>query len=85
MSDWLYLTSLSMFLGTVLAGCGMFAFAMVQRARARLANDGAYRQLADSAALTAADTASSLAAIRAALADTAARLGTIEKILRDVG
>ena len=84
MSDWLYLTSLSMFFGTVLAVFGIVAFALMQRARARLANDGAYRQIAETAASAAAETASALAVIRAALADTSARLGNIEAILKDV-
>ena len=84
MSDSLYLTSMSLFLGTVLAVFAMIAFASVQRARARLANDGAYRQVAEAAARAAAETASSLAVIRAALADTSARLGNIEKVLKDV-
>ncbi len=84
MSESIYLATLILPMATVLIVFGMRSFASVQQAKARMANDGAYRQIAETASAAASETAAALAVIRAALADTSARLGNIEKILKDV-
>jgi hypothetical protein len=79
-----YLLTLCLPLATILIVFGMRYLSAVQQARARLANDDAYRQIAEKAATAESATATALSAIQAALADTGARLTAIEKILKDV-
>jgi hypothetical protein len=57
----------------------------VLQARVRLGQDEAYRDLATKAAAAQAEAGAKLAGFGAALADIQSRLGTIEKILKDVG
>ncbi len=85
MTNILYVLTLCLPLGTVLLIFGMRYFSRIQQAKARLANDDAYRQIADRAASAEAATATALTAIQAALADAANRLTAIEKVLKDVG
>ena len=56
----------------------------VQQAKARLANDEAYRQIAQKAVAAQSENASALPSIQAALADIGTRLTAIEKILKEV-
>lgn len=84
MSETIYLLTLSLPLGTILLVFGMKHFAAVQQARARLANDEAYQQLAAQAAASQAETAASLAALNATLTDVRMRLAAVEKMLKEV-
>ena len=84
MSETIYLLTLSLPLATILLVFGMRAFAAVQQAKARLANDEAYRQLAEKAAFAQTAAASALASIDANLADVKARLAAVEKVLKEV-
>ncbi|MBT9597438.1 MAG: hypothetical protein IV094_15765 [Vitreoscilla sp.] len=84
MSESLYLLSICLPLGAIVLVFGMRYFAATQQARARLANDEAYRQLAAEAAATQAQTASALSSIGATLTDLQARLAAVEKILKQV-
>lgn len=84
MSEHLYLLTICLVLGTILLVFGMRYFAAVQQAKARLANDGAYRQIAEKAAAAESATATALSAIQAALADVRTSLAAIERILKDV-
>lgn len=84
MSQTVYLLTICLPLATLLLLFGMKYFAAVQQARARLANDEAYRQLAAQAGAAQADTAATLAAMSATLADLNGRLAALEKILREV-
>lgn len=77
MAEHVYLLTLLLPLATVLIIFGMKYYAAVQQAKARLASDDAYRQVAELAAAAQAETA-------AALADLKMRLAAIEKILREV-
>ncbi|MES3024912.1 MAG: hypothetical protein V4857_25350 [Pseudomonadota bacterium] len=63
---------------------GMKYFSAMQQAKARLANDEAYRQIAAQAGAVQAQTAATLVAIEAALADLKTRVAAMEKILKDV-
>ena len=84
MTELLYLLTISLPLATLLIIFGMRYFAMIQQAKARLANDDAYRQLAQKAATAGAEAASALTSIQASMADTASRLAAIEKVLKAV-
>jgi hypothetical protein len=80
----LYLVTICLPLGTILIVFGMRYVSAVQQAKARLANEDAYRQLAARAASAEAETATALTAIQAALSEVRARLTAIEKVLKDV-
>jgi Tfp pilus assembly protein PilO len=79
-----YLLTLCLPLGTVLIVFGMRYFSAIQQARARLANDDAYRRIAESAAAAQTQTVAALSSIEASLADVRTRVASVEKILRDV-
>jgi len=85
MTTTLYLLTLGLPLATILIVFGMRYFAKIQEARARLANDDAYRQIAERAVATQAETATTLSALQATFTDIQARLAGVEKILKDVG
>ena len=80
----LYLLTLVLPLATILIVFGMRYYAAVQQARARLANDDAYRQLAESASATQSQIATSLAAMEANLSDVRTRMAAVETILKAV-
>jgi Tfp pilus assembly protein PilO len=80
----LYLLTLCLPLGTVLTVFGMRYFALTQQAKARLADDEAYRRVAEQAASSQSQTAASLAAIQASLAEVGVRLSSVEKVLKEV-
>jgi hypothetical protein len=84
MSGLFYLLTLCLPLATVLIVFGMRYLAAVQQARARLANDDAYRRIAEQAAASQTETAGALASIEASLTDVRTRLASVEKILKDV-
>ncbi len=84
MTPTLYLVTICLPLGTILIVFGMRYVSAVQQAKARLANEDAYRQLAARAASAEAETATALTAIQAALSEVRARLTAIEKVLKDV-
>jgi hypothetical protein len=84
MSTSIYLLSLCLPLGTLLLIFGMRYFSAVQQAKARLANDDAYRQVAEKAVTTQSENANALASIQSALADVRTRLTAIEKVLKEV-
>jgi hypothetical protein len=84
MTTTLYLSTLVLPLGTILIVFGMRYFALVQRARARLAEDDAYRQLAESASAAQSRIANGLAAMEANLSDVRTRMAAVETILKAV-
>jgi hypothetical protein len=80
----LYLLTLVLPLATILIVFAVRYYAVVQQARARLANDDAYRQLAESASAAQSQIATSLAAIEASLSDVRTRMAAVETILKAV-
>ena len=84
MTTMLYLLTLVLPLATVLIVFAMRYYAAVQQARARLANDDAYRQLAQSASAAQSQIATSLAAMEANLSDVRTRMAAVETILKAV-
>ena len=85
MAPYMYLLTLCLTFGTILLVFGMRYVSAIQQAKARLANDDAYRQTAEKAAAAQAETATALASIQPALEDVRIRLAAIEKMLKDVG
>ncbi|HSZ50430.1 MAG TPA: hypothetical protein VK801_02570 [Caulobacteraceae bacterium] len=79
-----YLLTLVLPLATILIVFGMRYYAAVQQARARLANDDAYRQLAESASAAQSQIATSLAAMETNLTDVRNRMAAVETILKAV-
>jgi hypothetical protein len=71
---------LSPFIGTILLVFGMKYFSALFQARARIANDAMYQQLAQKALAAQSD----LNAIRAELGKVSASLAAIERILQQV-
>lgn len=84
MSATIYLLTLCLPLGTVLLIFGMKYLASVQQAKARLASDDAYRELAAQSTAAQAVTAERLSAIAEALADLRSRQAAVEKMLKEV-
>jgi hypothetical protein len=85
MTEFLYLLTICLPLGTLLIIFSMKYVTAILQARVRLEDDAAYRQIAARAMQLEAATATSLASIEAALAETRLRLTAIEKILKEVG
>jgi hypothetical protein len=84
MSESLYILTICLFLGTILlVFCMRFLSAFLQ-ARARLANDDAYRLIAEKAVAVQSENATSLSSIQSSLADIKGRLASVEKILKEV-
>jgi hypothetical protein len=71
-------------LATILIVFGLRYYATVQQAKARLANDDAYRRLAESTSAVQSQIATSLAAMEANLSDVRTRMGSVETILKAV-
>jgi hypothetical protein len=84
MTTVLYLLTLVLPLATILIVFGVRYYAAVQQARARLANDDAYRQLAETASAVQSQIATSLAAMEASMSEMRTRMGAIETILKAV-
>lgn len=84
MSVPLFVFTASLPFATILIVFAMRSWSAVQQAKARLANDDAYRQIADRASTAQADTAASLASIQDSLAEVRTRLAAVEKVLKDV-
>jgi hypothetical protein len=84
MSAVIYLLTLCLILGTILAIFAMRYVQAIRQAKARLANDGAYREIAEKAAAAQSETATTLSSIETALVDVRTRLAAIEKILKEV-
>lgn len=84
MTAFFYLLTLILPLVTILIVFAMRYYANVQEARARLANDGAYRQLAESASAAQSQIAIKLAAMETSLTDMRTRMAAIETILKAV-
>ena len=84
MSESVFLITIILPLITILAVFAMRYYAAIQQAKARLANDNAYRQIAEQSAAAQAETARRLASMDAALGDLKSRLAAVEKVLKEV-
>ena len=79
-----YLLTIVLPLATILIVFRMRYAATVQEAKARLASDDAYRQLAESVSAAQSQIAASLAAMGASLSDMRTRMAAVETILKAV-
>jgi hypothetical protein len=84
MSERVYLLTICLPLATILLVFGMRYLSAVMQARARLASDEAYRQLAEKTAASHTAAATALASIDATLAELKARVAGVEKVLKEV-
>lgn len=84
MSVSVYLLTICLPLAAIVLVFGMRSYAAVQQAKAHLANDNAYRQLAEQAVAAQAEAARRLTSIDATLSDLKSRLATVEKVLKEV-
>lgn len=84
MSEHVYLISIGLPLITLLLIFGMRYYALIQQAKARLANDDGYRQLAAKAAAAQTETALALASINTSLEHLKTRVAAVEKVLKEV-
>jgi Tfp pilus assembly protein PilO len=84
MSETIYLLTICLPLATIILVFGMRYWSAVQQAKARLANDQAYRDLAARAATAQSENAIALNAVNASLADLKTRIAALEKVLKEV-
>ena len=84
MSESLYLLTIGLVLGTIVLIFAMRYFSTLQQARARLANDEAFRRLSETAIAAESGAATTLAAMQATLADIGTRLASVEKMLKAI-
>ncbi len=84
MSATIYLMTIFMVAGTILLIFGLRAWAQVRQARARLDGETIYRTVAERATAAQSETSTALAAVQATLTDIAARLASVEKVLKEV-
>ena len=69
---------------TILLVFGMKYFSAARQAQRQIAGETTFRDLADKATALQSEAVAALAAVRAELADIKARLGSVEKILKEV-
>ena len=84
MSPQVFLLTISIFFGTILLIFAMKYFSAMQQAKARLASDEAYRQLAAQASAAQAEANARLVAMEATLALVNNRIASVEKMLKEV-
>jgi len=84
MSEPIYIFTLVVLFGSIVAIFGMRYVAVTKQAKARLDNDENYRELAARAVQTQAETAISLGAMNATLAELRTRVAGLEKVLKEV-
>lgn len=84
MSERLYLLTICIPLAVIVIVFGMKYFSAAIAARARLANDAAYRTLAEKVNAAQAENQASLARIQDDMSKLAASLAAVEKILKQV-
>jgi hypothetical protein len=77
MSESVYFLTLGLFAGTILAVFGMKYFSAIQQAKARAEREDAYRLLAQGSAQAQQETAATLRAVEA-------RLAEVERLLKQV-
>ncbi|MEQ1516802.1 MAG: hypothetical protein ABL931_09965 [Usitatibacteraceae bacterium] len=84
MAEHVYLLSMLFIFGTIIIVFGFKYGSAAYQARARIASDAAYRDLAQSAVATQAQTATALADMQAELTRINTKLAAVTKILEDV-
>jgi hypothetical protein len=85
MSATVYLITIILIVGAIVTIFESRYRAISKEAKAKLANGQEWRQLAEDAVASQAQTASALASVQASLAEVSARLASVETLLTDVG
>ncbi len=85
MAAQLYMPTLLLIIGTILVVFGMKYVSEALQARSRAANERSFRVLAEEAHGIQSQHVALLSAIQSSISDIGARLGQVEKILKDVG
>ena len=70
---------------TILLIAAMRFFAALRKARLQVGSEQAYRDLAETSAKTQAETAAALREMQTGLSQIDSRLGSVEKLLNEVG
>jgi hypothetical protein len=84
MSEQVYFISMAALFGTPILIFGLKYWSAAQQARARIAEDGAYRKLASDAVTAQSGNAATLSAIQGELAEIKMRMASVETILKTV-
>jgi len=84
MSQSVYLLTIGLFLGTILIVFAMKYFATVRQSQSRIANEDAFRDLAQKAVAAQSQNATALSAMQAEFSLFNTRLAAVEKILKAV-
>jgi Tfp pilus assembly protein PilO len=84
MSEQVYFISMAALFGTPILIFGLKYWSAAQQARARIAEDGAYRKLASDAVTAQSGNAATLSAIQSELAEIKTRMASVETILKTV-
>jgi uncharacterized membrane protein len=85
MAAQLYLPTLLLILGTVLIVFGMKYVSAALQARSGVANEHSFRTFAEDAHAIQSQQVALLSSIQASISDIGARLGQVERILKEVG
>jgi hypothetical protein len=85
MAAQLYLPTLLLILGTVLIVFGMKYVSAALQARSRAANERSFQLFAEDARAIQSQHVALLSSIQSSLSDIGARLGQVERILKEVG
>ncbi len=85
MSEPVYLITIGVFFLTILLVFGMRYLSVIAQAKYRHVNDEAYHRLAQQALDAQAQTAATLKALQATLAEVNGRLVAVENVLKEVG
>ena len=85
MAAHLYMPTLLLILGTVLIVFGMKYVSEALQARSRAADERSFRLFAEDAHATQSQCVALLSSIQSSISDISARLGQVERILKEVG
>jgi hypothetical protein len=85
MAAHLYMPTVLLILGSILVIFGMKYVSEALQARSRAANEHSFRLFAEEAHSVQAHHIALLTSIQSSISDVSARLGQVERILKDVG
>jgi len=85
MGYYFYMPTVLLILGTILIVFAMKYVSGAVQARSQTANERSYRTLAEEAHSAQSQYMALLSSIQASMSEISARLGQVEKILKDVG
>jgi hypothetical protein len=84
MSEFVFFVTVALLLGTIMIIFAMKYFAAARQSQSRIANEDAYRDLAQKAITAGSQNATALSAMQAELSQFNTRLAAVEHILKAV-